>query len=86
MVGELADIRANAPWRYDEIRVPVVAGHGTTGSPHHQRGMAHLVEQVPGARLVVMDGCPHNAPNSHAERFRAEMVDPLLAMAGAPWG
>ncbi len=86
MVGELADIRSTQPWRYEDIAVPLVAGHGTTGSPHHFRGMSHLVEQVPGALLVAMDGCGHNAPNTDADRFRAEMVEPLLARAGQPWG
>lgn len=80
MVGELTDIRATPPWHYHEIQVPLVAGYGTQGSPHHRTGMSHLAAQVPDATLVAMDGCGHDAPNSHAERFRAEIVEPLLAM------
>lgn len=83
MVGELSDIRSTPPWHYDDIRVPLVAGYGTQGSPHHRTGMSHLAQHVSGALLVEMEGCGHGAPNSHAERFRAEMVEPLLRLVNS---
>lgn len=85
MIGELADIRRTPPWQVDDIRVPLLVGYGTKGAEHHRRGMGWLAGEVPGARLVVMDGCGHAAPNTDAARFREEIVDPLLVMSGEPW-
>ena len=86
LVDELADLRENRPWHADAIDVPVIVGHGTRGAAHPQHGMRHVADTVAGARLIEMDGCGHAAPNSHAERFRAELIDPLLAAVGEPWG
>ena len=48
--------------------------------------MRHVADTIPGARLVEMSDLGHGAPNSHADRFRIELIDPLLAAVGAPWG
>ena len=85
MLGELSDIRQNPPWQPGDVHVPLVAGYGSVGADHHKRGMAHIVDRIPGASLVVREGCGHPAPNTHAERFRHELVEPALAAAGAPW-
>jgi pimeloyl-ACP methyl ester carboxylesterase len=78
LVGELTDLRDHAPWTPEGIRVPVLAGIGTGAAPHHRRGMEWMAEVIPGARLVELAGCRHDAPLSHPALFAAELVQPLL--------
>jgi pimeloyl-ACP methyl ester carboxylesterase len=85
LVGELADLRANRPWRGADIGVPVFVGYGTEGRSHHQDGMARMAEIIPDATLVGLPGCRHDAPTSHAAEFCHRLVEPLLAAVGAPW-
>ena len=86
MLGELADIRRNVPWDAAQLHLPVVVGYGSRGAEHHRRGMTELAASEPGALLVEMVDCGHAAPNTHAERFRHELVDPLMRLVGPPWG
>jgi pimeloyl-ACP methyl ester carboxylesterase len=78
MVGELSDLRAHAPWRADQIRVPVLAGYGSKGRPHHRRGMEHVAATVAGAQVVPLDGCGHDAPMTHPALYAEALVVPLL--------
>jgi pimeloyl-ACP methyl ester carboxylesterase len=78
MVGELTDLRDVAPWTPDRVDVPLLVGLGSKGAAHHQRGMRWVAEHVPGARLVELADCAHDAPLSHPALFAALMVDPLL--------
>lgn len=78
MVGELTDLRDHAPWTAESVRVPVLAGVGTLGAAHHQRGMVWFADTVPSARLVVLEGCRHDAPLAHPALFARQLVDPLL--------
>ena len=84
MVGELGDLRANQPWRPEDVTVPVICAYGTRGAPHHHRGMAYAAEAL-GCPLVVMEGCGHDAPMSHPAQFRGKVIEPLLSMVGPPW-
>jgi pimeloyl-ACP methyl ester carboxylesterase len=83
MVDELADLRLHRPWAADDIRVPVLAGFGTLGQPHHRLGMEHLVNSVADARLVELAGCRHDAPLSHPALFADALVIPLLDLLRA---
>lgn len=85
MVGELADLRRNPPWQPEQITVPLVAGFGDHGWPHHREAMHRLAAMVAGARLVELPGCRHDAPTSHPAEFCHLLVEPLLAAVGAPW-
>ncbi len=85
MVGELRDLRANAPWVAGEVRVPVVAAYGTLGQAHHQRGMHHVASSIEGSQLVELEGCRHDAPLSHPDRFCTEVVQSLLDVVGGDW-
>jgi pimeloyl-ACP methyl ester carboxylesterase len=78
MVGELSDLRAHAPWRADQIRVPVLAGYGSKGRPHHRRGMEHVAATVAGAQAVSLEGCGHDAPMTHPALYAETLVVPLL--------
>jgi pimeloyl-ACP methyl ester carboxylesterase len=79
MVGELADLRANRPWTATQITVPVRAGFGSRGAPHHRTGMEHLVAEIASATLCELHGCGHDAPMRHPDLVVTEMVEPLLA-------
>lgn len=85
LVEELADLREHQPWHADRIAVPVVVGSGTRGAAHHKQGMEHVASTIPGAEMVVLEGCGHAAPHTDAELFRDQLVNPLLARVGAPW-
>ena len=79
MVHELADLRLHQPWSAEQILVPVLAGYGTKGSPHHERGMRHVADEVADAHVVTLVDCRHDAPLSHPALFAELMVAPLLA-------
>jgi pimeloyl-ACP methyl ester carboxylesterase len=85
LVDELADLREHRPWHAERIGVPVMVGYGTRGAAHHQQGMTLAAGAIARGTLGVLEGCGHGAPNTHAERFRDELIVPLLAEVGAPW-
>jgi pimeloyl-ACP methyl ester carboxylesterase len=85
MVAELGDLRRHRPWNAGKITVPVVVAFGSNGAPHHRRGMTYASELL-GCPLVELAGCRHDAPLSHPELFRSEVIDPLLQRVGPPWG
>ena len=85
LVEELADLREHQPWRADRIHVPVVVGCGTRGAAHHKKGMEFVATSIPGAEMVVLEGCGHAAPHTDAALFRDQLVAPLLMRVGAPW-
>lgn len=71
LVGELGDIRQTAPFRAEQLTVPVVLGYGERGAAHHQRGMRRLAAEVPGAELVVLAGVGHGVHLSAPDTFAA---------------
>ena len=85
LVEELADLREHQPWHADQIQVPVLAGCGTRGAAHHRQGMELVAATVPGAELVLLEGCGHAAPHTDAAAFRDRLVAPLLERVGSPW-
>jgi len=85
LIGELSDLRTSRPWDGADVHCPVVLSHGSRGADHHKRGMSQAAAELDRSLLVVMDECGHGAPNSHPDRFRAEIVEPALALAGPPW-
>jgi len=78
MVGELSDLREHAPWRAEQLWVPVLAGYGSKGRPHHRRGMEHVAATVAGAQAVSLEGCGHDAPMTHPALYAETLVVPLL--------
>ncbi len=84
MVEELADLRRHQPWTAAHITVPVITAFGSLGAPHHHQGMRHAATLL-GCPLAELAGCRHDAPLSHPELLRSAVIDPLLAMVGAPW-
>ena len=84
LVAEMAHTRPPHPPAFDpaEVRVPVVAAHGTDGAPHHHRTTEALAEEVPDGELVVVDGAGHGIHLTHPERFAA-LAAGLRARIGA---
>jgi len=85
LVEELADLREHQPWHADRIQVPVVVGCGTRGAAHHKKGMEMVAATIPGADLIVLEGCGHAAPHTDSVAFRNHLVAPLLERVGSPW-
>lgn len=84
LVGELADLRSgDAPWRPEDITVPLVVGRGSLGMGHHRRATQWIAERVPRTELVVLEGAPHGAHLSHARAFAEDIVVPTVARADA---
>jgi pimeloyl-ACP methyl ester carboxylesterase len=65
MMGELNDLRREAPWNADDVVCPVLAVGGEHGRAHHQRGMQLLADMLPNAAFARLDGAGHGAPNTH---------------------
>lgn len=77
MVGELLDLRREAPWDPARIPVPVLAMHGEFGQPHHRRGAEEIATVVSGAELGVLPGARHPGPNTHPDAAAA-MIDGFI--------
>ena len=84
MVGELADLQRARPWNPEHITMPVVTAFGSLGAPHHRDGMRFAANLL-GCPLVELAGCRHDAPLSHPDLVRTEVIDPLMRRVGPPW-
>jgi pimeloyl-ACP methyl ester carboxylesterase len=84
LVAEMGHTRPPHPPAHDpaEVRVPVLAAHGTDGQPHHHRTAEVLAAEAPAGELVVVDGAGHGVHLTHPERFAA-LVASLHARLGA---
>jgi pimeloyl-ACP methyl ester carboxylesterase len=71
LVAELRDVRRHVPYDPSRVEVPVVVGHGLDSAEHHRRGAHTLVERLPRATLVAIEGADHGAHRSHPEAFAA---------------
>jgi pimeloyl-ACP methyl ester carboxylesterase len=72
--AELADIRTRqVPFDVSALAVPAVFGRGTTSLPHHRDAVSWLHDNVPGSRLVEIEGAGHGAHLTHPDAF-ARMV------------
>jgi pimeloyl-ACP methyl ester carboxylesterase len=71
LVGELGSLRAAAPYAFDRLPMPVVAGRGSASRDHHRQAMAELASRVPDGELHDIPGAAHDAHVSHAEEFAA---------------
>lgn len=74
MVAELADLRRVAPWRGEDIEVPVLALYGEHARPHHRAAMAGLEDMIAGCRSAMVPGAGHAGPHTHADEVRAAIA------------
>ena len=75
LVAELRSIRDPHAPPYDpaQVRVPVVAAHGTESSPHHKQTAIVLADAVPDGELCVVEGAGHAVHLTHPAAL-AELV------------
>ncbi|MHB8220556.1 MAG: alpha/beta fold hydrolase [Acidimicrobiales bacterium] len=70
LVADLTSIRGSAPFDVTALTVPTLFGRsGAAGEAHHRETAAWLVEHVPGAELMEIDGAGHGAHLSHPDAF-----------------
>lgn len=82
LAAELAAIRVDrAPFDIPSLTLPTVFGVGTASLPHHRAAVHWLVDHVPGADLVEIDGAGHGAHLTHPDAFAAFV---RAAVARAP--
>jgi pimeloyl-ACP methyl ester carboxylesterase len=79
-VGELTDLRTHAPWVGSEVKVPVVAIHGSRGRPHHRMSTEHLAATLPDCRVVQIAGARHFGPNTHPVEVAAVITHLFLQL------
>ena len=86
LVGELAAIRGEEP-AFDaaSVDVPALVGRGERSLERHRRGTAWLVDHLPDAELVDVEGAAHGAHLSHPDAFAA-FVRRAVARSVAPGG
>ena len=67
LVAEIAQLRPphDVPFDLADVRVPVVASHGTAGVSHHERAAKEVAVRVPDAVLEVVDGAGHGVHLTH---------------------
>jgi pimeloyl-ACP methyl ester carboxylesterase len=72
LAAELRGLRGPAPFDVTRLAVPAVfARGGERSSPHHREAVGWLVEHVPGAELIEVEGAGHGAHLSHPDAFAA---------------
>ena len=59
----------DAPFTFEDVRVPALVGYGTDTVAHHSEGAHFLVEHLPKAGLYEIPGAGHFAPRTHPEEF-----------------
>jgi pimeloyl-ACP methyl ester carboxylesterase len=81
----IADLRAarrgGVPFDPSALTHPVMVGTGSESEPHHQHGARYLVDTLPDAELVVIDGATHTAHFTHPQAFAA-IVTGAVVRAG----
>lgn len=84
LLAELRSIREadEPPYDPSEVRVPVIAAHGTASADHHRRTAVRLSELVPSGQLVVVDGAGHGVHLTHPGAL-AGLARRALAVATA---
>lgn len=78
LVGELGELRRQAPWEASLIRCKVMCGMGSDAKEHHQRAARWLSSVLPNAAEVELQGAGHGAPHTHPGAFAEALVNPHL--------
>ena len=86
MVGELADLRDQAPWVEAAVTMPVVSMYGSRGRPHHRASSAHLAAVLPDCHVVEIRGANRFGPNTPRGRGRRRDHHRLPAVRSAGRG
>lgn len=68
------------PYRFSDVRLPTVVAYGTESFEDRRIGAPWLVDRLPDARLVAVEGAGHFGHRTHAAAF-AEFVHAVVALA-----
>lgn len=79
---ELSTLRDGPSWRGEDITCPTLCAMGSEAPDRHRRAVSWLVDQIPNATAVVIDGAGHGAHMSHPEEFVDQLVGPHLRAVG----
>ena len=84
LLAELRSMRDLLEPPYDpaQVRVPVIAAHGSASVGHYRRTAGALAELVPNGELVVVEGAGHGAHVTHSAAV-AGLVRQALSAATA---
>jgi pimeloyl-ACP methyl ester carboxylesterase len=67
MIGELTDLRQQAPWSAARVSAPTLVMFGEHGQPHHRAGSEWLTDRLPHAELHMVADARHFGPNTHPD-------------------
>lgn len=70
------------PAGLDRILVPTLLGVAADDAVTPRFYSEELASRIPGAKLVVLDGCRHFVPNIFADRYNAAVGGFLRAQIG----
>ena len=82
IIGELDDLRRNAPWRGDRVAAPVLALYGEHGRTYHRRAAETIAHAVVDGSVSAVDDARHFGPNTHPDVVAA-LVVAFLGRRGA---
>jgi len=82
MIGELVDLREQAPWAPERIQIPVLALRGEHGHQHHREGTELLAAMLPNATFGTVPDAHHFGPNTHPDDLAA-IVTQFVARLGS---
>jgi pimeloyl-ACP methyl ester carboxylesterase len=71
LLAELRSARADAPFDFAAITIPVVSGRSTRSREHHQWAAQQLATQVGNDAPFVIEGADHGAHLTHPTEFAA---------------
>ena len=60
-----------APFDFEDVKVPALVGYGTATSAEHREGARWLVEHLPEAELRASPDAGHFAPRTHPTEYAA---------------
>ena len=82
--AELSDARSGPPaFVPEDIRVPLLAVHGTLTDERHREATTLLARRAPQARLATIEGAGHLGHRRHSEALAELLRGHLAATAGA---
>jgi len=83
LAGELAAIRTGVPpFDVTRLTVPAVFGRGSESLPHHRASADWLMDHVPDAQLVEVEGAGHGAHLTHPDAFAGFVRAAVARAAG----
>ena len=77
MVSELVGARNGCPFEAERLDMPVVVSRGSLSLGHREQAQEWLVDNLPCARLHVIDGAAHNVQSTNPREF-SELLSSVI--------